>query len=111
MTEYKLTQGTTVGTLDDLYFSPVSSAVEDNTPYVIEASIQATSDTVFENGPAEISFDGKSFPVVVSVGEFDEEEDEPEDLEEDEKNPACYLWLESETLDIEGLAELLELTE
>lgn len=103
----EITQNGITTPLKDAFFSPASSHFDGTQAWAIESSISASCDVVLQDGEAELSYDDQTFKVEVTVLEFDEEEDDIDDIEED--NAACHIMIDSSTLELEKLAELLEL--
>jgi hypothetical protein len=103
----EITQNGITTTLKDVYFSPASSHFENAQAYVIESSISASCDVVLQDGPAELSYDEETFAVEISVLEFDEDEDDIDDVAGE--NAACHIMIDSADLELEKLAERLEL--
>jgi hypothetical protein len=100
MSNVTLRQGDVVAKLSEVCYRPDEGFLEDNTWHVAEASISAESDTKLKDGLATIEYDGKEFPITVSVLEFELGPDE----EDDESESAC-------TIDIafaEGLPKLAQ---
>lgn len=93
--------------LKDVFFSPASSHFDGTQAWAIESSISASCDVPLQDGAAELSYDGQTFAVEVTVLEFDEDEDDIDDIGED--RAACHLLIDSPTIELERLAELLEL--
>jgi hypothetical protein len=91
--------------LRDVFFSPASSHFDGIREWAIESSLSAGCDVPLQDGAAELSYNGQTFAVEVTVLEF--EEDDVDEVGEDQA--ACHLLIDSGTIELAKLAELLEL--
>jgi hypothetical protein len=103
----EITQNGVTVTLKDVYFSPASAHFEGAQAYAIESSISASCDVVLEDGSAELTYDDQKFVVEITVLESDEDEDDIDDV--DGENATCHIMIDSADLELEKLAERLEL--
>jgi hypothetical protein len=71
MVNLTLRQGDVIAKLSKVRYRPDEGFQEDNTWQVAEASISVESDTKLRNGPATILYEGREFPVTVSVFELE----------------------------------------
>lgn len=76
MPKFDLRQGSVTAKLSEVSYRPAEGFQEANTWHVADESLLAESDTKLANGPATIKHGGMEFPVIVTVLEFDDEEDE-----------------------------------
>lgn len=67
MNNYTIRQGDVSATLSEVSYSPVSSDIENNTPYVIEDFISADADRELTTGGATIHYNGNTYPVLIEV--------------------------------------------
>jgi len=65
-----------------LDYSPPHGVIEGGQAYVIEESLMAESDEVLEDGPATLSYAGKTFEVVVTVPEYPDPDAEEDAVDE-----------------------------
>ncbi len=108
MNTYTLLQGAVSANLSEVSYSPVSSDVENNTPYVIEDSISAVADKDLKNGPATVHYNGKSYPVTITKHEIGEQ---TEGDGEEEEEMTFEIDLEAVDGSLLKLAEDLDLLE
>lgn len=103
----EISQNGITTTLKDVFFSPASSHFDGTQEWAIDSSISASCDVPLQDGAAELSYDGQTFTVEVTVLEFDEDEDDVDEIGED--HATCHLMIDSSTIALGRLAELLEL--
>lgn len=102
MSKISIKQGRVSVIVSDICYSPVSSGIEDETPYVIDEFLSATVDQELKNGDALLCFAGQEHAVILAVGGF------VEDLEDDE-DPIFELELEPVDGSLPRLADALGL--
>ena len=87
MSKIILRQGTVTAKLSEVFYQAPKGFLEDNTWCVSDEYITADSDVKLTSGPAIIQYGAKEFAVIVTVFQFEDEEDE--DIGEAE--PTCNI--------------------